>query len=87
MRYANHRFQAGLSLMHIMKFDLSSITSRRTVMDAGKLEYLNKHHLMRELTTDDGLSKMAERAHDTVKTAFPARSDDVRMMLALSLIC
>ncbi|KAF7794694.1 hypothetical protein EIP86_005832 [Pleurotus ostreatoroseus] len=56
----------------IHEFDLSSITSRRTVMDAGKLEYLNKHHLMRELTTDDGLSKMAERAHDTVKTAFPA---------------
>lgn len=59
-----------------LKFDLSSITPRRTVMDAVKLEYINKHHLMRELAAEDGLLKMAERAHDTVKTAFPSRSED-----------
>ncbi|KAJ3558730.1 hypothetical protein NM688_g747 [Phlebia brevispora] len=55
----------------IREFDLSSITPRRTVMDPLKLEYLNKHHLMRELETENGLLKMAERAHDTVKTTFP----------------
>ena len=38
-----------------------------------KLEYLNKHHLMKTMSTDDGLTSLAERVHDTVKTAFPSR--------------
>ena len=55
------------------QFDLTSLTHRRTVLDPMKLEYLNKHHLMRTMATDDGLTDLAERVHDTVKAAFPLR--------------
>ena len=36
-----------------------------------KLEYLNKHHLMRTMSSEGGLTELAERVHDTVKAAFP----------------
>lgn len=39
-----------------------------------KLEYLNKHHLMREMASEDGLLRMAERSQSTIKAAFPSRS-------------
>ena len=39
-----------------------------------KLEYLNKHHLMREIATGSGgAASPAERAHEHVKVAFPYR--------------
>lgn len=38
-----------------------------------KLEYLNKHHLMRTMSVDDGLTNLAEHVHDTIKAAFPLR--------------
>lgn len=38
-----------------------------------KLEYLNKHHLMRMWSTPEGLNALAEKTHDKVKAAFPAR--------------
>ncbi|CAL1696806.1 unnamed protein product [Somion occarium] len=55
----------------IHNFDLSSLTHRRTVLDPNKLEYLNKHHLMRIAETDEGLTALAEKVHDVVKAAFP----------------
>lgn len=55
----------------IEQFDLASITHRRTVLDPMKLEYLNKHHLMRTMSVDDGLTNLAEHVHDTIKAAFP----------------
>lgn len=56
----------------VEEFDLTSLTHRRTVLDPMKLEYLNKRHLMGTMTSDDGLTSLAERVHDTVKAAFPA---------------
>ncbi|KAI0344028.1 glutamyl-tRNA synthetase [Trametopsis cervina] len=56
----------------IEAFDLSSITHRRTVLDPMKLEYLNKHHLMRSMLEPNGASELAERIHATVKVAFPS---------------
>ncbi|KAI0802992.1 glutamyl-tRNA synthetase [Irpex lacteus] len=53
-------------------FELSSITHRRTVLDPIKLEYLNKHHLLRSIASDDTLSKLAERIHPVVKAVFPS---------------
>ncbi|KZT09062.1 glutamyl-tRNA synthetase [Laetiporus sulphureus 93-53] len=55
----------------IKEFDLAAITHRRTVLDPMKLEYLNKHHLMRMMSTPEGLSNLAERVHIRVKEAFP----------------
>ncbi|RDB27293.1 putative glutamate--tRNA ligase, mitochondrial [Hypsizygus marmoreus] len=55
----------------INEFDLSALTQRSSSLDPSKLEYLNKHHLMREWSTPEGLEALAERAHDQVKAAFP----------------
>jgi len=56
----------------IQKFDLSSVTHRRSVLDPMKLEYINKHHLMQTMSSDDGLNALAERMHVAIKEAFPS---------------
>ncbi|TCD68577.1 Glutamate--tRNA ligase mitochondrial [Steccherinum ochraceum] len=57
----------------VQGFDLSVLTHRRSILDPMKLEYLNKHHLMREIATgSSGQARLAERIHQKVKTAFPA---------------
>ncbi|KAG6831645.1 hypothetical protein H0H92_008722 [Tricholoma furcatifolium] len=55
----------------IKEFELSALTQRSSSLDPAKLEYLNKHHLMRLWETPDGLQSLAERVHDEVKAAFP----------------
>ncbi|KAF9033267.1 glutamyl-tRNA synthetase [Hymenopellis radicata] len=52
-------------------FDLEMLTQRSSGLDPGKLEYLNRHHLMMQWTQEDGLQKLAERVHERVKEAFP----------------
>ncbi|KAI0078525.1 glutamyl-tRNA synthetase [Panus rudis PR-1116 ss-1] len=55
----------------IEKFDLSSLTHRRSVLDPAKLEYLNKHHLMRKITGDAKTAQsLAEKVHGAVKERF-----------------
>jgi len=70
------------------EFSLSALTHRRTVLDPVKLEYLNKHHLMQMMHgaappssssmdsptshLPSGLHSLAEKAHPTVKDAFPS---------------
>ncbi|TFK74720.1 glutamyl-tRNA synthetase [Pluteus cervinus] len=54
----------------VEEFDLSALTHRSSVLDPAKLEYLNKHHLMRIWSTPEGLQDLAQRAHDHVKAAF-----------------
>ncbi|KAG6866144.1 hypothetical protein C0991_008097 [Blastosporella zonata] len=58
----------------IKEFELSALTQRSSSLDPMKLEYLNKHHLMRIWSTPDGLQSLAERAHDTIKAAFTTSS-------------
>ncbi|THH31563.1 hypothetical protein EUX98_g2616 [Antrodiella citrinella] len=54
-------------------FDLSVLTHRRSILDPVKLEYLSKHHLMREIAMGaTGGLRLAERAHQNVKNAFPS---------------
>ncbi|KAG6829376.1 hypothetical protein H0H87_011587 [Tephrocybe sp. NHM501043] len=53
----------------IQEFELSALTQRSSSLDPVKLEYLNKHHLMRVWSTPDGLQKLAEQAHDNIKAA------------------
>ncbi|KAF4566578.1 Glutamate--tRNA ligase mitochondrial [Pleurotus pulmonarius] len=56
----------------IEQFDLPALTHRSTSLDPTKLEYLNKHHLMRVWSTPEGLDSLAHRLHGLVKEAFPA---------------
>ncbi|KAI0651383.1 glutamyl-tRNA synthetase [Trametes meyenii] len=55
----------------IDNFDFSVVTHRRSILDPAKLEYLNKHHLMRLMSTPDGLRLLAERAYLYTKEAYP----------------
>ncbi|OSD05744.1 glutamyl-tRNA synthetase [Trametes coccinea BRFM310] len=55
----------------IRNFDFSVLTHRRSVLDPAKLEYINKHHLMRLMTSPEGLRALAERAQPYVKEAYP----------------
>lgn len=57
----------------ISDFDLSALTHRSSVLDMNKLEYINKHHLMKIWSTPDGLDKLAHRVHGVIKDAFPSR--------------
>ena len=50
------------------------LTHRRTILDSAKLEYLNKHHLVRTRSTESGLRALALRGQGHVKDAFPHTS-------------
>ncbi|KAH9947350.1 hypothetical protein B0H21DRAFT_739156 [Amylocystis lapponica] len=56
----------------VQKFDLSSVTHRRTILDPAKLAYLNQHHLMQRASTSTGLNTLAEQIQPAVKKAFPS---------------
>jgi glutamyl-tRNA synthetase len=55
----------------ITNFRLDVLTHRRTILDSAKLEYLNKHHLVRTRSTESGLRVLALRGQKHVKDAFP----------------
>ncbi|KAK7453366.1 Glutamate--tRNA ligase mitochondrial [Stygiomarasmius scandens] len=55
----------------VSEFDLSAVTQRSSSLDATKLEYINKHHLMLRRENEEELKKMAERVHDSIKAKFP----------------
>jgi glutamyl-tRNA synthetase len=56
-----------------IQFDLSALTHRRTTLDPQKLEYLNKHHLMRAWSTTEGRANLAKRVQEHVQIEFPER--------------
>ncbi|PPQ68343.1 hypothetical protein CVT25_007592 [Psilocybe cyanescens] len=55
----------------IFQFSISAITHRNTILESSKLEYINKHHLMRQASTRSGLQALAERVHLQIKESFP----------------
>ncbi|KAK2464603.1 hypothetical protein APHAL10511_003392 [Amanita phalloides] len=55
----------------IIQFNLDVLTHRSTSLDPGKLEYMNKHCLMRLWSTSEGLHELAERVHEQIKIVFP----------------
>ncbi|KJA20865.1 hypothetical protein HYPSUDRAFT_166443 [Hypholoma sublateritium FD-334 SS-4] len=55
----------------IEKFDISAITHRNTILEASKLEYINRHHLMRQLLSPNGLDSCANKVHSQIKEVFP----------------
>ncbi|KAF8621852.1 hypothetical protein AX15_007468 [Amanita polypyramis BW_CC] len=55
----------------ISQFDLTALTHRSTSLDPGKLEFINKQHLIRAWSTPEGLHSLAERVHEQVRTIFP----------------
>ncbi|KAL0563947.1 Glutamate--tRNA ligase mitochondrial [Marasmius crinis-equi] len=61
-----------MTFQELMKeFDLDAVTQRSSSLDPGKLEYINKHHLMRQWESAEGLRELAERVHGLVKGRFP----------------
>lgn len=75
-----HRLEDAPDSTHLMTidemisdFDLSALTHRSSVLDGTKLEYINKHHLMRTWSTPEGLDKLANRVHGHLKDAFKSR--------------
>ncbi|KAF9481255.1 glutamyl-tRNA synthetase [Pholiota conissans] len=55
----------------IDQFDISAITHRNTILEASKLEYINKNHIIRRTSTPEGLQAAAEQAHSEIKAFFP----------------
>ncbi|KAF8957056.1 hypothetical protein BDZ97DRAFT_1670524 [Flammula alnicola] len=55
----------------IDRFSISAITHRNTILEGSKLEYINKHHLMRRIATPSGLQACAEQVHSQIKELFP----------------
>ncbi|KAJ1310696.1 hypothetical protein OPQ81_009221 [Rhizoctonia solani] len=53
----------------IHAFDISHLTHRRTILDPGKLAFLNRHHLHRKVEGTDEL--IAQRATAIIRTAYP----------------
>ncbi|EAU93648.2 glutamyl-tRNA synthetase [Coprinopsis cinerea okayama7 len=51
----------------INEFDIHSVTHRNSSLDPMKLEYINKHHLLRQRSTPEGFDALAERAPYTNK--------------------
>ena len=56
----------------ISSFDLTLLTHRRPLLDPVKLEYINKHHLLR-LAGGPELDGLAKRVHELVKGTYPNR--------------
>ncbi|KAG6332077.1 hypothetical protein ID866_7015 [Astraeus odoratus] len=64
---------AVMSLPELVEqFDLRSLTHRRNILDPAKLEYLNKHHLMRHWQNEEATAHHARRIRELVKSAFPS---------------
>ena len=61
-------------LTNLPQFRLDVLTHRRTILDSAKLEYLNKHHLVRTRSSESGLQALALRGQGYVKDAFPHTS-------------
>ena len=55
------------------KFDITAVTHRNTSLEASKLEYINKHHLMHAASTPAGIQELAEKVHNQIKESFPGR--------------
>ncbi|KDR72776.1 hypothetical protein GALMADRAFT_252032 [Galerina marginata CBS 339.88] len=54
----------------IDQFDISSVTHRNTILEASKLEFINKRHIKRRAATRTGLQVLAEKVHEQVKESF-----------------
>ncbi len=60
-----------------LQFELDALTHRRTILDSSKLEFLNKHHLVRARSTEAGLHALALRSQGYIKDAFPDTSASI----------
>lgn len=65
--------KSHIRVLTFLQFDISAVTHRNTSLEASKLEYINKHHLMHAASTDTGLQALAEKALDQIKESFPRR--------------
>ncbi|KAI0271661.1 hypothetical protein BC834DRAFT_860664 [Gloeopeniophorella convolvens] len=73
-----------MSLSEIIdNFSLDALTHRRTILDPVKLEYLNKHHLMRMWSDEPDRRALALRAQRYVKEAFETKYDQPEYLEAV----
>ncbi|KAJ7596571.1 hypothetical protein C8J56DRAFT_850018 [Mycena floridula] len=56
----------------ISNFELSALTQRSCGLDPEKLEFFNKQHISRMVSSPQELAALTARIHDQVKDAFPA---------------
>ncbi|KAI5122694.1 hypothetical protein M0805_009747 [Coniferiporia weirii] len=59
------------------KFDLSALTSRRTILDPKKLEVLNKKHMQRAIDSKSDLEVLASRARKLMEERFENRKSKI----------
>lgn len=74
MRY--ELFKSGVAIALIfapIQFELTSLTQRRTILDPGKLAFLNRQHLILKSSTSGDLEALTTRAEVFVKQAYPDR--------------
>jgi len=55
----------------INEFELTSLTQRRTILDPGKLAFLNRQHLVLKSSTPGDLEALTSRAEVFVKQSYP----------------
>ncbi|KAJ4485405.1 hypothetical protein J3R30DRAFT_3439297 [Lentinula aciculospora] len=74
-----HRLEDAPDSTHLMTleemisdFDLSALTHRSSILDVTKLEFINKHHLMKTWSTPHGLDDLARKVHGLIKDVFKA---------------
>ncbi|KZT24655.1 glutamyl-tRNA synthetase [Neolentinus lepideus HHB14362 ss-1] len=56
----------------IEKFDLHTLTHRRSILDQVKLKYLNRHHLLQRMSTPEGLDSIVAQLYAYVQETYPA---------------
>ena len=71
--------------MTSLQFELDALTHRRTILDSPKLEFLNKHHLVRARSTEAGLHALTLRGQGYIKDAFPNTSVPIPRFTFVSL--
>ncbi len=73
--------RASRLLIHVVltfffKFELGALTQRRSILDPGKLQSLNKLHLQRKLSSSLSAEQdeILDKAREIFKTVYPNRS-------------
>ncbi|KAH6903453.1 glutamyl-tRNA synthetase [Coprinopsis sp. MPI-PUGE-AT-0042] len=70
----------------IQEFDLSAVTHRNSSLDPMKLEYINKHHLLRQRSTEEGFDTLVARAQEVLKESFPDSEYTTKDMIKRAIV-
>ncbi|OAD70314.1 hypothetical protein PHYBLDRAFT_156019 [Phycomyces blakesleeanus NRRL 1555(-)] len=62
----------------IEKFDLKQLNKSNAVVDIGKLDWMNKQHLLRRAQTPEGLESLVDLLQPMIKTSFETKIRNIR---------